>query len=195
MSDLTPLADPADQRWDVGLDEEGDDVEADGLRTTLDPDSGGNPEMEIDDTDGGIFTPQFKRKLRLLLKARDDYDEADKRAKALKKERDELELDVFDLFEQMQSEGQKVGTIPVYLGEPYGLVRFRPRETYYAKIVDEDKLLDYLNRRALTEEVSGTSFVKKRLHEMVRTAREHNADMPPGLTFYVDRGMTITRPK
>jgi hypothetical protein len=177
-----------------GTYDEGADVEE--LRTTSDPEPGGDFETEVDDTNGGIFSPAFKRRCRALLKARDDYDEADKLAKALKKERDELELDVFELFENLLGDGQKTGqTLPVPLGEPYGTVKFRPRETYYAKIVDEDELLEYLNERALTEEVSGTSFVKKRLHEMVRTAKEHNSEMPPGLTFYTDRGMTITRPK
>lgn len=169
------------------------------IRTISDSPSGGNAESAADDTSGGIFSPQFKQKLRQLLEARDKYAEADAARKAAKSELDELELDVFDMFEGLQGQmdgGKKVGsTIPVPLGEPYGVVKFRTRETHYAKIADEDAFLEWLNERAMTEEVSGTSFVKRRLHEIVREAIENNESPPPGLTYYTDRGMTITRQK
>lgn len=154
------------------------------------------PEPEDDDTDGGIFSRRFKEKCRQLLAARDAYAEADARRKAAKKELDEIELDVFELFEGMAAEGDKSSaSLPVPLGEPYGVVKFRTRETHYAKIADEDALMEWLENRAMVDEVSGPSFVKRRLHEMVRTALENRENLPAGLTYYTDRGMTVTRQK
>jgi hypothetical protein len=120
---------------------------------------------------GGVFNPRVIRKCRELLKARDDYAEKDATAKAAKKEMDELELDVFELFEGLQGslEGKKAGsTVSVPLGEPYGVVKFRTRETHYAKIVDEDALLEWLENRAMLDEATKAQFNKKRLHEEVR---------------------------
>src|SRR4051812_15625126 len=112
---------------------------------------------EIAAESGGVFSPRVIRKCRALLKARDDYSAADAEAKRLKAERDELELDVFELFEGLQGSqnGKKMGsTVPVPLGDPYGVVKFRTRETYFAKIVNEDDLLDWLEQRAVMDEFS-----------------------------------------
>lgn len=153
---------------------------------------------EIAAATGSIFTPRVIRKCRALLAARDDYAEKDAAAKAAKKEMDDLELDVFELFEGLQGSlgGKKAGsTVSVPLGEPYGVCKFRTRETHYGKIVDEDAFLDWVEDRAMLDEFSTPKITKGRLHEEVRKRKEAGGDMPPGVSYYTDRGMTVTRPK
>lgn len=153
--------------------------------------------MSEDDTHGGIFSDEFKQKLRQLLEARDDYAEKDKAAKEAKKVLDEIELDVYDLFMGVEDDPESglKGTIPVPLGPPYGTVKFRTRTTHYAKIVDDERLQEHFEERAMVDEVSAPKFVKSRLNEMVRETIENNGKLPPGLSYYTDRGMTITRQK
>lgn len=175
MSDLTPLADPDDQRWDVGLDENGED-----------------------DTHDGIFSPEFKQKCRQLLEARDDYAEKDAAAKAAKVVLDEIELDVYDVFNGLEDDPESglKGTIPVPLGPPYGTVKFRTRSTHFAQITDPDALQEYFEQRAQVDEMVAPKFAKARLNELVREIIDNpDGKMPPGLSYYTNRGMTITRQK
>lgn len=138
-----------------------------------------------------LITNKAKEKLRQLCDARDKYAEADKAAKAAKRELDEIELEVFEMF----NESGDTGTIPVNLGPPYGIVKFKTRETHFAQIVDEEKLLEWYENRQMVDEVSSPKFVKARLNEEVREAVDASQPLPPGLTYYTNRGMTITRPK
>lgn len=87
------------------------------------------------------------------------------------------------------------GAITVDLGGDLGTVRFTRRETYYAKVIDPDRLLDYLNGRALTEEATETKFSRKRLNELVNEALENHQNPPPGLDWSPSRGITVTRSK
>lgn len=172
-------------------------VHPDEPRTTSNSPSGENEETK-DDTHGGIFSPAFKEKLRQLLAARDDYAEKDAAAKAAKKVLDEIELDVYDVFNGIEDDPESglKGTIPVPLGPPYGTVKFRTRATHYHKITDPEALQEYFEQRAMVDETSAPQFVKARLNEIVRETLENpDGKLPPGLSYYTNRGMTITRQK
>lgn len=131
--------------------------------------------------------------LRSLLEARAAHDEAKVAYDKAKQARDDVEQEVFDHFE----ENGIMGTIKVDLGEPWGVVSFRTRETFYARIIDEDALVDHYEQRAMLDEVSAPRLVKRRLHAEVREILEAGGrvKMPPGLDWYADRGMTVTRQK
>lgn len=134
-----------------------------------------------------------KAMLRRLLEARQAYDEAKAAEKDAKQEKDEMEQEVFDRFEESGQEG----TLKVNLGEPWGTVSFRTRETFYARIVDQDKLQEHYEQRAMIDEVSAPKFVMARLNEEVREIMDSGGTMPmiPGLDYYANRGMTVTRQK
>lgn len=140
-----------------------------------------------------MVSDQDKALLRRLLEVRQAYDEAKAAEKAAKAEKDEMELAVFDRFEESGQEG----TLKVNLGEPWGTVAFRTRETYYARIVDQDALQEWYENRSMIDEVSSPKFVMARLNEEVREYMDLGGDakLPPGLDFYANRGMTVTRQK
>lgn len=129
--------------------------------------------------------------LRRLMEARIARDEA----KALKERTEEtyreIEAETYEAFEDSGS----VGTVKVDLGEPYGVVSFRTRETFFGKVVDEDAALEYYEQRAQIDEVTQPKFTMARINEEVRDRIEQGMSMPPGITFTARRGMTITRQK
>lgn len=129
--------------------------------------------------------------LRRFMEMRERRDEAKKEHDEAKKEYTEAELDLFEAL----SENPIKGALKVDLGEPWGVVSFLPRETFYGKIVDEDEALKHYEQRAMIEEVSAPKFVMKRVNEDVRDAMEGNGNMPAGVTFYAQRGVTVTRQK
>ncbi len=144
-----------------------------------------------------VISPALKKKLRNLVEKREKRDAA---KLAWQKEKDEcetLELEVFDIFERPGADGepQIKGTLTVPLGEPYGDVKFRTRETHYAKIIDDEEVQKHYEKRAMMEEVSAPKFVMKRLNDDVREALESDVDLPKGLSYTTQRGMTITLEK
>lgn len=138
-----------------------------------------------------MVSDEDKELLRRLLQARQDLEAATAAEKAARKEKDEVELDVFERFEET---GQ-MGTLTVDLGEPWGVQSFRSRETHYAKIIDQDDVQEWYEGRAMMEEVSAPKFVMKRLNEDVRGALELGQSPPPGLSYTTNRGITVTAKK
>ena len=129
--------------------------------------------------------------LRRLLEKRQENDQKQAEAATAKKEKDDVEQEVFDHFE----ENGVVGTIKLDLGEPWGVQSFRTRETFYARVVDEDALIEHYEQRAMIDEISAPKLVKRRLNTEVREALDAGQPLPPGLDWYADRGMTITAQK
>ena len=145
-----------------------------------------------------IISEEAKAKLRLLLAARDAVDQLESQLKDAKRECDEVEMDVFDMFSAEDDDGNPVitGTLSVPLGEPYGTVKFRTRETHYAKIVDDDKLKEYYTEQGeLDTAMTAPKWVMKEVNSDVRTAIDNGTSLPPGTTYRTDRGMTVTRQK
>jgi|SRR6187402_3425933 len=138
-----------------------------------------------------IVTDETKAFLRRFMEARVRRDELKKEHDEAKREYTDMEL---DLFEKLSESGLK-GALKIDLGEPWGEIKFAPRETYYGRIIDEDEALAYYEGRSMIDEVSAPRFVMARINEDVRDAVEGNGDMPPGVDFYAQRGVTVTRQK
>jgi hypothetical protein len=130
-------------------------------------------------------------KLRRLMEAREKRDEDKKAAEASEKDYRAIEAEVFEEFEEAAVQG----TVKVDLGEPFGVVSFRTRETYYGTIIDEEAAAEYYEQRAMMDEVSAPKFVMRRINEEVRDRIEQGQSMPPGVSFRANRGVTITRSK
>jgi hypothetical protein len=138
-----------------------------------------------------VVSEQDKSKLRRLMELRVARDESKKAAEKAEAEYREIEAEVYEALEAVE------GTIKVPLGDPWGTVSFRQRETYYGRLIDDEAALEYFARRAMLNEMTAPKFVKARLNEIVRDCVEQGNfdELPPGVDYYANRGVTITRPK
>ena len=145
-----------------------------------------------------IVSEEAKSKLRRLMEARTKRDELKADLKAAEEDFREQEAEVFDALEELRDPNDpraKRSAIKVHLGDPWGTVSFRGRETPYGRIIDEDSALEYFEQRQMIDEITTPKFSKKRLNEIARDAKEQGVDLPPGMDYYYDRGVTITRQK
>lgn len=149
-----------------------------------------------------VISDEVKTKLRRLMDARVQRDESKQKYDEDEREFREIEAEVYDLFtgedeDDLDGEGGIKGTLKVPLGEPYGTVAFRTRKTPYGRVIPgkEEELLGYLEQRAMVDEFTQPKFSKKRLNEMARDADEQGIELPPGMDYYFNRGITITRQK
>lgn len=131
-----------------------------------------------------------KAKLRRLMEARDKRDKAKVALSAAEEAYREIEAEV---HEELSS--SIAGTLKVPLGPPWGTVSFLPKKTIYAKILNPDKLLEYLEQRAMVDEFTEPKLVSGRLNEMVREIDETGERMPPGLDSSPRRYVQITKQK
>lgn len=138
-----------------------------------------------------MIPEESKSALRRLMEVRQKRDEAKKALELAERDFRECESDVFESLEDSDVKG----TLKVDLGEPWGTVSFRTRETHFGNIFDEEAATEYFEQRAQIDEVSAPKFVKRRINEIVRDAVEQGADLPPGVDYYTQRGVTITRQK
>lgn len=138
-----------------------------------------------------IISDEAKGQFRRLMEARVKRDNSKAAAKKAEEEYREVEAEVWEGLEEAM--GHK--TLPVDLGEPFGLVKFAANETIYAKVIDQDKALEHYENRAMIEQVSAPKFVMARLSEEVRECYDQGKPMPPGLDFSPKRYITITQQK
>jgi hypothetical protein len=130
-------------------------------------------------------------KLRRFVEARTKRDEDKAAAEKSEKEYREQEAELWDELEDSPIEG----AIKVNLGPPYGVVAFQPKETYYGRILDEEKALDYFERTAQVDEYTAPKIVKGRVNELVRECLEAGRPTPEGIDFYAQRYVSITKKK
>lgn len=145
-----------------------------------------------------MITEEAKAKCRRLMEARQKRDEAKKAQEKAEADYRELEAEVYEDLEALRDPNDpnaKRSSIKIPLGPPWGTVTFVQRETYYGRIIDDEAALEYFEARAMADELTAPKFVKARLNEIVRDAIEQGGDMPPGVDYYANRGVTITRPK
>lgn len=128
-------------------------------------------------------------KFRRLVELREKRDETKGAADDAEEEYREYEA---ELFEEMSNSPIK-GTRRIDLGEPYGLVVFTPRETKFGRILNLDDALDYFDQRAMTDEMTKPGIAKRKLNEMVREMLEQGKPLPPGIDWYANRGITISK--
>lgn len=140
-----------------------------------------------------IITEQAKTKLRNLVRARIERDEKKKALQEAERAFREAEDEVYEALD----ESGVTGSIKVDLGGEFGTVGFRTRETIYAKIIPgkQEQLLEHFEKRAMVDEVSSPEFKKARLNEIAREVYESGGEWPEGLSYYANRGVTITRQK
>ena len=137
-----------------------------------------------------VLGQDVAKKLYRLVEARERRDLDKATAERSEGEYREIEADVWEALEDSPLR-------PPYkldLGDK-GVVRFHPKETTYSKIVDENALLEYLEQRAMIDDLTKPQINKKALNELVREAREQDDGMPDGVTFSPRRYVQITRQK
>lgn len=140
-----------------------------------------------------MISEEVISQLRRLMELREKRDEDAVKAKRSEIEYREIEADVFEALDL----GPVDRLNNVDLGPPWGRVSFRTRETTYGRLIkgQEDLAEEYFREQGALDSVSTRKFQMKRINEIVRAADEQGEKMPPGLDFYKNRGVTITRQK
>lgn len=145
-----------------------------------------------------MISEEAKSKARRLMEARTARDEAKQASVDAENDYREIEAEFYDELEALRDPNDpnaKKASIAIPLGPPWGTVTFGQRETYYGRILDEEVALEWFETRQMVDEMTAPRFVKSRLNEIVRDAREQGEDMPPGVDYYANRGVRITREK
>ena len=137
-----------------------------------------------------IIPEATKAMLRRFLELRDVRDASKAAAEDAEKAYREAEAEVHEALSESID-----GTLKVPLGPPWGTVSFLPQATTYANVINDRKLEDYLEQRAMMDEYTKPQLVKGRLNELVRELEEAGDEMPPGLETYKKRYVRITRKK
>jgi hypothetical protein len=130
-----------------------------------------------------------QKKLRLLVQLREQRDAAAAALEAIEKEYREHEADVWMALD----ESPLTGAIKFDLGEPYGVVTFQYRETYYGRIIDKEATLEHFEQRAMIDDVMEPKLSKKRINEIVNDCLDAGQELPPGLDFYARRYVSISQ--
>jgi len=134
---------------------------------------------------------EIQQKLRRVFEARQERDTTKTAAERAEKAYRRIESETWDELE----EGPMRPPYKVDIGSPYGVVSFHPKETYYGRVIDAEKAIEYFEKRALVDEFTESKISKSRLNELVREKMEQGEQMPDGVDFYPRRFITITRPK
>jgi hypothetical protein len=136
-------------------------------------------------SDEEIIASKFRR----LVELREKRDINKTAAERSEKEYRAYESELFDEIE----EGPGEGTRKFDLGPPHGTVAFTPRETKFGRLLDSEAASEYFEEMDLTEEMTKPGIEKRKLNEYVRELLEQGKPMPPGVDFYVNRGITISK--
>ena len=138
-----------------------------------------------------MLTPDQLSKLRRFLELRDARDTTKVAAEQAEEDYRHAEAELWDNLD----ESAVKGGIKVDLGEPWGVVRFSPRETFYGRVLDSDAALDYFEQTAQVDEFTKPKIVAARVNELVRERIESGQPMPDGIDWYARRFVAITRTK
>lgn len=136
-----------------------------------------------------MISDEAKAQLRRLMELRQKRDEDAVAAKASEKAYREAEADAYEALSPIK------GALKIDLGEPFGIVAFHNRETYFARVINETKALEYYKKKHMTDDVTTSKFRMGVLNEEIRSRREQGLDPPPGIDWAPRRGVTITRQK
>lgn len=145
-------------------------------------------------TDVQIIPESVKGMFRRMLEKRDEVEALDRKLKRAKGELQEQEDEAhYALAESVGDPTMgKSAALPVDLGEPYGRVRLLPTATVYGNVLDEDKLLEYLENSAQIDEFTRPALARRELNALARRLKEENASFPPGLDYRTKRGVRVT---
>jgi len=139
--------------------------------------------------EGSTIGVEEQKKLRLLWELRAKRDEAAAAAEAAEKDYREHEADVWMALD----ESPLSGAIKIDLGEPYGVVTFQYRETYYGRVLDKEATLEHFEQRAMIDDVMEPKLSKKRINEIVNDCLDEGKELPPGLDFYARRYVSMSQ--
>jgi hypothetical protein len=136
-----------------------------------------------------VISEESKAQLRRLMELRQVRDDRKTALKTAEEEYRDAEADTFEALEGIE------GAIKIDLGDPWGTVAFHQRETFFARVIDEEAAASHYKSRGRSEEAFTPKFRMAVLNEDVRDAREQGTDPPPGIDWVPRRGVTITRQK
>lgn len=143
-----------------------------------------------------MYTDAQKSMFRRLMELREERDETKAAYEEAEKDYRRYEAELWDTLTEDGTLKMSDASQKVPLGPPYGTVTFSPRETHFGRVLNENRALEYFEQRALIDEMTKSKISKARLNELVRTIIEdENGTMPPGIDYYTNKGITITRPK
>lgn len=173
----------AKPKWQME-DEDGEDAPAGGEQTpAFDEETGevfftpGEPPM--------TSTPLTSRQLTdlslLYDKALDEEEAADRIASEATKKRQRLEQRMWDEIGEAGHDSFK---------RTEDGISFIRKETLYAKVVDRDAFIEWIEDNQKHDDLLKMDFQKKRLNEMVNKAVPANKALPPGLDFSATRYIT-----
>jgi hypothetical protein len=128
---------------------------------------------------------QFRR----LVEARDKRDRDKLAAQKSEDEYREVEGEIFEAM----IEGPITSTLRFDFGNELGTIAFTPRETTFGRIIDADAALEFFKERGEKDAMSSRKIEKKKLNGLVRELLEQGKTMPPGIDWYTNRGVTISR--
>lgn len=108
-----------------------------------------------------------------------------------------------EFWDELEEEHGIDTSIDLDLGPGYGKIKLTRRETIYAQVIDPERLAEAARELGRDDEwitrpdegVRKSDFRAQVLNEHVREAIEHEQELPHGLDFRFDRGITITRKK
>lgn len=126
---------------------------------------------------------------RRYAESRQKQEELEAALKRAKDERTEVEREFWAMIDESPLEG----AIKLDLGPPFGVVVFQAKETYYGRILNQEKALEYFESRAMTDEVTEPKPVMARVHEFVRDVLDSAGDLPEGIDFYAKRYVSYTK--
>jgi hypothetical protein len=132
---------------------------------------------------------QIASQFRRLVELRESRDQTKTAAESAEKEYRDYEAELFDELRDSPLEG----TTRLDLGGNIGVVAFTPRETTFGRIIDAAAAVEYFEENGQTEEMLKPQIGKGKLNERVRELLEQGKKMPPGVDFYANRGITISR--
>lgn len=142
-----------------------------------------------------MLTDEQKETFRRALELRDARDAAKAAYETAEKEWREKEAELWDVMTEEGEIATKDAGMKVSLGEPYGTVTFSPRETHFGRILNLRAATEFFESRAMNDEMTELRISKARLNEYVRRVINGTEPMPPGVDYYTNKGITITRPK
>jgi hypothetical protein len=138
-----------------------------------------------------VLQTEAVEQLRRHTRLRQERDELKKAFEEAEKEYRASE----DALYASLAENPIQGSVKVNLGEPYGTITFSPRETYFARIIDEDAAIEHYQQHGELDQMSNRKFAMKRVNEEVRDCLEQGKPLPPGVDYYARHGVTMTRQK
>ncbi len=133
---------------------------------------------------------EFKARFQRLLELREEQDIDAAKANKSKAAYDEYEAELWAAVKEAGIAGSQTFDF----GSEVGKVRFTARKpTLYGRVIDKDAALASLQAEGLSEVIFEQSIRKGRLNELVRDRLEARGELPDGVDFYDDKGITISR--